>query len=278
MPSDQKPRPAAPRFAAVAREERLADKVAGALRESILDGTLPLGERLPSERSLCEQFEVSRPVVREAVRSLIAQGLLAEHPRRGHVIAQPAPPTSASSGGASGSTGSTDTTTVAAASVRIISASGGCAQRPAVFDGGGRGNFSGGPSGAPSDRPSDLPSGGPGRQVSFGAVGKVTALAAHGFTVQAVVPSGSGGSPTTRSVSVTTTAATTYTTTRKTTASAVKVGRCLSAQGSTDSIGGVTATRVQLTQPVDGQCGFRIFRGGPGGPGTGAGGTTAGNA
>jgi hypothetical protein len=195
------------------------------------------------------------------------------------VIAQPAPSTSASSGG---STGSTDGTTVAAASVRIISTSGDCAQRPAVFDGGGRGSFSGGPSGgasgAPSSRPSGLPSGGPGRQVGFGAVGKVTALAAHGFTVQAVLPSGSGASPTTRSVSVTTTAATTYTTTRKATASAVKVGTCLSAQGSTDSIGGVTATRVQLTQPVDGQCGFRIFRGGPGGAGAGTGGTTAGNA
>ncbi|MBO9534123.1 MAG: FadR family transcriptional regulator [Solirubrobacteraceae bacterium] len=86
MPSDQTTA-AAPQFSAVAREERLSDKVAGALTESILGGALEIGAKLPSERALCEQFEVSRPVVREAVRSLIAKGLLAEHPRRGHVIA-----------------------------------------------------------------------------------------------------------------------------------------------------------------------------------------------
>lgn len=83
MSSDQ----AAPTFAQIPRERRLSDKVADALTQSILDGQLHVGDKLPSERELCEQFGVSRPVVREAVRSLIAKGLLADHPRRGHVVA-----------------------------------------------------------------------------------------------------------------------------------------------------------------------------------------------
>jgi GntR family transcriptional repressor for pyruvate dehydrogenase complex len=73
-------------FAQIPRERRLSDKVADALTESILSNRLAVGERLPSERALCEQFGVSRPVVREAVRSLIAKRLLADHPRRGHVV------------------------------------------------------------------------------------------------------------------------------------------------------------------------------------------------
>jgi GntR family transcriptional repressor for pyruvate dehydrogenase complex len=75
-----------PAFAPVARSERLADRVAGALTESITSGRLAPGDKLPPERELCEQFAVSRPVVREAVRSLIAKGLIADSPRRGHVV------------------------------------------------------------------------------------------------------------------------------------------------------------------------------------------------
>jgi GntR family transcriptional repressor for pyruvate dehydrogenase complex len=63
-------------FAAIAREPRLPDKVARQLQQSILDGTLTPGDRLPTERELGEQFGVSRTVIREAVRSLIAKGLL----------------------------------------------------------------------------------------------------------------------------------------------------------------------------------------------------------
>jgi GntR family transcriptional repressor for pyruvate dehydrogenase complex len=73
-------------FAPIARSERLADRVARALTESIVSGRLEPGAKLPTERELCEQFGVSRPVVREAVRSLIAKGLLDDSPRRGHVV------------------------------------------------------------------------------------------------------------------------------------------------------------------------------------------------
>ena len=73
-------------FERIERSELLADRVAGALIESIVSGRLREGDRLPPERELCEQFGVSRPVVREAVRSLIAKGLLLVSPRRGHVV------------------------------------------------------------------------------------------------------------------------------------------------------------------------------------------------
>jgi GntR family transcriptional repressor for pyruvate dehydrogenase complex len=77
---------AGPAFAPIARSERLADRVANALTEMIVSGGLEPGSKLPAERVLCEQFGVSRPVVREAVRSLIAKGLLRDSPRRGHVV------------------------------------------------------------------------------------------------------------------------------------------------------------------------------------------------
>jgi GntR family transcriptional repressor for pyruvate dehydrogenase complex len=56
-------------------------KVAAALMERILDRTLRDGDRLPSETELARQFGVNRSTVREAVRELQSNGLLAR--RRG---------------------------------------------------------------------------------------------------------------------------------------------------------------------------------------------------
>jgi GntR family transcriptional repressor for pyruvate dehydrogenase complex len=44
--------------------------------ETILSNRLNVGDRLPSERELGEQFGVSRTVVREAVRELVAKGVI----------------------------------------------------------------------------------------------------------------------------------------------------------------------------------------------------------
>jgi GntR family transcriptional repressor for pyruvate dehydrogenase complex len=63
-------------FDQVRREPRLSDKVADAMLETILSRELKVGERLPSERELGEQFGVSRTVVREAVRALVAKGVI----------------------------------------------------------------------------------------------------------------------------------------------------------------------------------------------------------
>lgn len=63
-------------FEQIAREPRLSDKVADLMLETILSNRLQVGDRLPSERELGEQFGVSRTVVREAVRALVAKGVI----------------------------------------------------------------------------------------------------------------------------------------------------------------------------------------------------------
>ena len=70
------PAPAAALFEHVEREPRLSDKVANMMLETILSRRLEVSDRLPSERELGEQFGVSRTVVREAVRALVAKGVI----------------------------------------------------------------------------------------------------------------------------------------------------------------------------------------------------------
>ena len=63
-------------FEQVTRAPRLSDKVAEMMLDTILSKRLEVGDRLPSERELGEQFGVSRTVVREAVRALVAKGVI----------------------------------------------------------------------------------------------------------------------------------------------------------------------------------------------------------
>jgi GntR family transcriptional repressor for pyruvate dehydrogenase complex len=63
-------------FNSVLRAPSLSDKVAEQLTEAIVSKQVRPGTRLPSERDLGEKFKVSRTVVREAVRSLAARGLV----------------------------------------------------------------------------------------------------------------------------------------------------------------------------------------------------------
>ena len=46
------------------------------LGEAILTGHYPAGSSLPPEPVLCEELGVSRTVVREAIKSLVAKGLV----------------------------------------------------------------------------------------------------------------------------------------------------------------------------------------------------------
>lgn len=54
----------------------LSAQIADELRDAIVSGTLIVDERLPSEAELAEQFSVSRPTVREALKRLAAQALI----------------------------------------------------------------------------------------------------------------------------------------------------------------------------------------------------------
>src|SRR5690606_585191 len=57
-------------------DTRLSDQIARTLQRLIHDRQLKPGDRLPSERALAEQLGVSRPPVREAIRTPAGQGLL----------------------------------------------------------------------------------------------------------------------------------------------------------------------------------------------------------
>ncbi len=59
------------------------DTIASYLAEELLSGRLPAGTRLPSERQLATRLGVSRPVVREVLRTLVERGLLEVSPGRG---------------------------------------------------------------------------------------------------------------------------------------------------------------------------------------------------
>lgn len=65
------------------RQPRLAELVAGSLRNEILSGNLAEGDTLPRQEDLLENFRVSPPAVREALRILETEGLI--RVRRGNV-------------------------------------------------------------------------------------------------------------------------------------------------------------------------------------------------
>ena len=207
---------------------------------------------------------------------------------------------SPTSGGTAPSATPDITTPLAATSVIITPASsdGTCRGGFGGFAGGGPrrggaggGGFPGGrPSGLPTDRPSGAPRGGrAGGAFGRVAAGKVTAVSGDGFTVDQTTfaRSGRGGAspapsatPSTTTVQrqVTVSSSTTYTATRSADASAIVVGQCMTAFGSEDSAGAITATTITLSQPTANGCasGFGGFgRAGRGQTANPAGGSNA---
>ena len=59
------------------------------LRDIINQGEWQLGEQLPGEHSLCETYEVSRTVVRQALRELELEGLIYRRKGKGSFVAEP---------------------------------------------------------------------------------------------------------------------------------------------------------------------------------------------
>ena len=69
------PTTAAPVFEPV-RTRRTFEAVCDQIRRHVADGSLQPGHRLPGERELAEQFDISRSGVREALRSLELAGIV----------------------------------------------------------------------------------------------------------------------------------------------------------------------------------------------------------
>jgi hypothetical protein len=160
------------------------------------------------------------------------------------------------------------TRSVTATSVTISAPVKGNCTAAGGFGGFGRGGGTSSP--RPSFSPRPRPSG---SRTAFGgggfggANGKVTTVSASGFVVQGRNPA--AGTDT--SITVTTTATTKYLKTVTAGPSALKVGQCITAVGTANSIGAVAARSIRISQPGPNGCvsGFG-GRGGFGGPTTNA--------
>lgn len=78
-------------IAAVASQvgELKSYRIVAAFEREILGGRLPVGARLPTEEELCDILGVSRSVVRDSVRTLVARGLLNVRQGSGTTVAEP---------------------------------------------------------------------------------------------------------------------------------------------------------------------------------------------
>ncbi len=66
--------------------ERLYEQIVQQIEQRFMSGELKVGDRLPPERELADQFGVSRTAVREAVKALRQKGLVEVLPGRGTFI------------------------------------------------------------------------------------------------------------------------------------------------------------------------------------------------
>jgi DNA-binding FadR family transcriptional regulator len=71
------------------RERNLSDRVARQLALRIIDGELAAQALLPREETLLQELDVSRTVLREAVKILAAKGLLESRQKRGTTVRPP---------------------------------------------------------------------------------------------------------------------------------------------------------------------------------------------
>ena len=68
------------------QRKSLHGRIVQELGMDIVGGKVQPGQRLPAETVLCERYGVSRPVLREATRVLVAKGLVVSKPRVGSVV------------------------------------------------------------------------------------------------------------------------------------------------------------------------------------------------
>lgn len=71
--------------------ERLYEQIVSQIEQRIVAGDLKVGDQLPSEKELAEQFAVSRTAVREAIKALREKRLVEIRPGRGTFITNDAP-------------------------------------------------------------------------------------------------------------------------------------------------------------------------------------------
>jgi|SRR5271169_1335923 len=171
-------------------------------------------------------------------------------------------------------TGSTASGVQASTVVVTKPTSKGCTVRMGGAGGGAGGRRFG--SGTPGSTPFTLPGGSAGSVPAniAAAFGTVQSVSGDQLTVKEQVPKTKKTKAKTATVSVTLSGSTTVTETVKGAVSDLAVGSCVTANGTADSLGTITAKSVTVSQPVNGSCGggFGGFGGFGGRFGSGAGG------
>lgn len=168
-------------------------------------------------------------------------------------------------GGATSSGGDTAAPTALDAATVSITApvNGSCAPAGAATPGGNRptGTRTGGPNGTRTGAPGGAPTGDANGLRGGGiAFGTVTSVSGNSFVVQETgfgrggsgTASPTGSTPTT--VTVTTSPSTSYSHQVAATATDIAVGGCVTAYGTADDTGAITAQSLTLRAPVDGSC------------------------
>lgn len=73
----------------IIENERLSKTVAEDLQQKIISSELKVGDQLPTEPKLMEEYGVSRTVIREAAACLVSRGVVDVRPRRGMTVRAP---------------------------------------------------------------------------------------------------------------------------------------------------------------------------------------------
>ena len=66
--------------------KKLSEQIAETLTDKILSGDYDLNTFLPSERELQEEYDASRPIIRESLQILATRGLVTSSSRKGTVV------------------------------------------------------------------------------------------------------------------------------------------------------------------------------------------------
>ena len=176
-------------------------------------------------------------------------------------------------------TGSTTSGVQATTVVLTKPTSKGCTRNPLGGNGSGSGARRFG-NGTPGSTPFTLPNGSAGTVPAnlAAAFGTVSSVSGDQLTVKEQVPKTKKTKAKTATVSVTLSGSSTITETVKGAVADLTVGSCVTANGTADSLGTITAKSVTISQPQNGSCGggFGGFGGFGGrfGSGAGAGGGT----
>jgi DNA-binding FadR family transcriptional regulator len=74
----------------IVQDGTLADRAYERILTMILDGSIPVGEKMPSENDLCKTLDVSRPVLRQALKQLRSDDVIVSRQGSGsYVIRKP---------------------------------------------------------------------------------------------------------------------------------------------------------------------------------------------